>query len=167
MDTEVRTTERSNTIYSTADESALNAQLKKRWTILLIPCAILAAVLVYSLTIRLEWLSDGATIAIGALLIAGYDLFIKPLNCYRRHLRNVLRGRVREAELPFVALSEDIYLVDGVSYRALTCLDYDGKGRPYDRLFYFDVLKPFPDFKEGELLRIVHHDLVVADLVRA
>ena len=92
---------------------------------------------------------------------------MKPLVCYRRHLRNVLYGRVHETVLPFVALSEDVNMVSGVACRAMTCLDYDGKGRPYDRLFYFDCLKQFPDFTEGEMLRVVHHDLVVADVTRA
>ena len=128
---------------------------------------LLIAVLVYSLMVRIEWLTSGSTILILAGLIAAYDLAIKPLVCYRRHLNNVLHGRVRESTLPFVALGEDVNMVDGVAYRAMTCQDTDGKGRPYDRLFYFDSLKPFPDFAEGEMLHIIHHDLVVADVTRA
>lgn len=158
---------RESSIYSPADHQAISQQINKRWLFIGIPCALLAAVLVISLIIRLEWLTICSSVAIGAVLIAAYDLTLRPLVCYRRHLNNVLYGRAREATLPFVALSEDVNLVDGVSYRAMTCSDIDGKGRPYDRLFYFDALKPFPDVKEGDMLRVVHHDLVVADITRA
>lgn len=161
------TAARTTTLYTTQDLTNIGSQIRRRWLILAVPCAVLLAVLVFSLIQRLEWLTSLCTILIGAALIGGYDLFIKPLVCYSRHLKNALYGRVHEVDLPFVALSEDESLVDGVTCRALTCLDYDGKGRPYDRLFYFDALKPFPDFQNGEMLHVVHHDLMVADVTRA
>lgn len=158
---------RESSIYSEADLQAITRQINHRWAVICIPCAALIAALVVSLIVRIEWLTTGSTIAVLSLLIAAYDLAIKPLACYRRHLNNVLHGRVRESMLPFVAIGEDVNMVEGVACRAMTCLDVDGKGRPYDRLFYFDALKPFPEFAEGEMLRVVHHDLVVADVARA
>ncbi|MBQ8555092.1 MAG: hypothetical protein IJ438_04370 [Clostridia bacterium] len=160
-------TSRTNTLYTEAEHSQLRQQMRRRWIVIAIPCVILLIVMVYSAVIRLEWLTSAAIIGIGVILIAGYDFAIKPLRCYDRHVDNALHGRTREAELPFVALSEDISVVDGVSYRALTCSDIDGKGRPYDRLFYFDALKTLPDFKEGEMVRITHHDLEITDITRA
>ena len=156
-----------STIYTEADYSAIVKQQRKRWMILTIPCVILAAALVVSLVIRLEWLTAASTIFIGVLLIAGYDLFIKPLHCYERHLKNCLRGRTRECDLPFIRLSENIDVVEGVRYHQLLCADFDAKGRPYERLFYFDAEKAFPQANEGDMLHIVHHDLVVANLYRA
>ena len=154
-------------LYNEADYSAITAQMRKRWQIVGIPCVILAAVLVVSLYVRLEWLTVACTLIIGVMLIAGYDLFIKPLRCYALHLKNCLHGRTRECELPFIRLSENIDLVDGVQYRQLLCSDTDGKGRPYERLFYFDVLARFPEINEGDMLHIVHHDLAVADVYPA
>ena len=153
-----------STIYSEADYTAIVAQQRKRWLILSIPCVLLAAVLVVSLVVRTEWLTSLSTILIGILLIAGYDLFIKPLNCYARHLRHCLHGRTRECELPFIRLSENIDVVDGVRCRQLLCSDLDAKGRPYERLFYFDAEKAFPEVNEGDMLHIVHHDLTVANI---
>lgn len=155
------------TIYTEADYSAIRQQMKKRWTILLIPIAVLLAVLVYSLVIRVEWLSSAATIVIGVILIAGYDFAIKPLRCYARHLDNALRGRTRECDLPFVSLSENVDVVDGVRFRQLLCADVDAKGRPYDRLFYFDAEKEFPAAKPGDMMHIVHHDLSVTNIYQA
>ena len=154
-------------LYTETDFSDISRELKKRWVYLLLPCALLAALLVFSLVIRVEWLTTASTIVAGVILIAGYDFFIKPVRCYRQHLDRALHGRTRQSELPFLAISEDVNLVDGVSFRSLTCQDVDGKGRPYDRLFYFDAMKPFPDYKPGEVLRVTHYDLNVANIDKA
>lgn len=154
-------------IYTEADYLAITRQQRKRWLLIAIPCFILLIPLVAGLFIRVEWMTSVSTILIGVLLIAGYDLAIKPLHCYERHLNNCLHGRTRACELPFIRLSENIDLVDGVQYRQLLCADTDGKGRPYERLFYFDVLAEFPQVNEGDMLHIVHHDLTVADVYPA
>lgn len=154
-------------MYTESDLQSVLAQRKRRWTVLLIPVAVLAVVLVGSLIVRVEWLTTAATIVGGVMLIAGYDLCIKPLDDYATHVDNMLHGRRREIDLPFAALSGDISLVDGVRYYALTATDYDEKGKPYERLFYFDAEKPSPDFKAGEMLHIVFHDKEIADISRS
>lgn len=131
-------------IYTEADFLAITRQQRKRWLLIAIPRLILLIPLVAGLLIRVEWMTSVSTILIGVILIAGYDLAIKPLHCYEQHLNNCLHGRTRECELPFLRLSENIDLVDGVRYRQLLCSDTDGKGRPYERLFYFDALAEFP-----------------------
>lgn len=158
---------RASSLYTEKDYALIVRQMRSRWICAAIPCCVLLAVMIASLTVRIEWLTTISTILIGVILIAGWDLFIKPLNCYRKYLYNVLYGRVHEAVLPFAALSEDVNMVDGVACRSLTCVDTDAKGRPYDRLFYFDAEKAFPEFSEGDMLRVVHHDLIVADVTRA
>lgn len=155
------------TIYTEADYAAIRKQMTKRWLLLLIPIAVLVIVLVYSLIVRVEWLTSASTIVIGAILIAGYDLAIKPLGCYAHHLDNSLHGRTRECELPFISLSENVDVVDGVRFRQLLCADEDAKGRPYERLFYFDAEKQFPDARPGDMMHIVHHDLSVTNIYQA
>lgn len=155
------------TIYTQSDLTAIQQQKKQRWLCVLIPCAVLLAVMVYSLVIRVEWLTVAATILMGALLIAGYDFAIKPLSCYERHLQNCLHGRTRECDLPFISLSETVDVVDGVRYRQLLCADEDAKGRPYERLFYFDAEKELPPAQPGDVMHIVHHDLCVANIYKA
>ena len=162
-----RTEPRSSTLFSQQDLDAVNAQISHRWLLIAIPCALLLATLIFSLVVRIEWITTACTILIGVILIAAGDLAIKPLNCYRRLLRNVLFGRVHEATLPFVAFSEDVNMVDGVPCRAMTCLDYDGKNRPYERLFYFVAMKKAPELREGQTVCVSHHDLIVADVVPA
>ena len=106
-------------IYTEADYAAISKQFKKRWLLLAIPCILLLGVLVYSLCVRVEWLTSAATLVIGVILIAGYDFAIKPVQCYMRHLDHCLHGRTRDCELPFIRLSENIDMVDGVSFRQM------------------------------------------------
>lgn len=154
----------NTTIYTEADYTAITNQHKKRWLALAIPCVLLLAVVIYSLCVRIEWLTTGATILIGVILIAGYDFAIKPVFCYQRHLNHCLHGRTRDCELPFIRLSENVDVVDGVRFRQLLCADIDGKNRPYERLFYFDAEKEFPAVKEGDMVHIDHYELAVANI---
>lgn len=154
-------------IYSQSDLEQIRRQKNQRWLLLGVPGALLLAVVIVSFAFRMEWLTSAATIVLGALLIAGYDFLVKPLVCYQRHLENCLHGRTRESELSFISLSETVDLVEGVRYRQLLCEDVDGKGRPYERLFYFDAEKTFPRATPGQMLHIVHHDLSVADVYPA
>ena len=158
---------RASSLYTAQDYALIVRQMRARWICAAIPCCVLLAVMIASLTVRIEWLTTISTILIGVILIAGWDLFIKPLNCYRKYLSKVLYGRVHEAVLPFGDLSEDVNMVDGVACRSMTCVDTDAKGRPYDRLFYFDAEKTFPGFAQGEMIRVIHHDLIIADVTRA
>lgn len=151
------------TIYTEADFTAISQQHRKRWLCLAIPCVVLLGVVIYSLCMRIEWLTSAATILIGVILIAGYDFAIKPIFCYQRHLDHCLHGRTSSCELPFIRLSENVDVVDGVHYRQLFCADVDGKNRPYERLFYFDAEKEFPNVKEGDVVHIDHYELTVAN----
>ncbi len=159
------TTEPSS-IFTVQDKKDIRAQLKRRQIVLLIPCVLLLIASICFAVQRNEVVTDVLVILCGAILIFCYDLFVKPLRCYLTHLTNVVDGRRRAVDLPFVAISEDISMVDGVAYRSMTCEDFDAKGRPYDRLFYYDAAKPFPQINKGETVRVVHHDLVVSDLIR-
>lgn len=152
------------TIYTEADYAAISRQHKNRWLALAIPCVLLLAVLIYSLCVRVEWLTSASTVLIGVILIAGYDFLIKPVRCYQLHLNHALHGRTAECDLPFIRLGENVDVVDGVSYRQLLCADNDGKNRPYERLFYFDAAKEFPNVKEGDMLHIAHYELTVANV---
>ena len=151
-----------SSLFSAQDQAAIRAQLKKRLILVLIPVLVLLGAAIYFAIQRNEVVTDVLTIVSLAVLIFCYDLFLKPLRCYQRHLNNVISGRRRAVDLPFLAISDDISLVDGVPYRAMTCTDLDAK----DRLFYFDAEKPFPAITAGETVRVVHHELDVSDVVR-
>lgn len=154
-------------MYTEQDLNDIRAQQKKRWTILLIPIAFLLAVLIAAVIVRIELLADAATLLIGILLIAGYDLAIKPLHCYEIHLRNVLHGMTHDLDCEFSTFSEDISEVDGVNYYTMTVVCHDEKDKPFDRMFYYDVEKPLPAFAPGQKLHLVYHDHELASVTAA
>ena len=76
----------------------------------------------------------------------------------------MLHGRIHELTCRYSHIDEEISLVDGVSYRAMTFITYDEKHKPFERMFYFDVQKPVPELPEGAEVLVVYHDHELADL---
>ena len=153
-------------MYTEQELTNIRNQQKKRWLILLIPCLILLAVIVYSLTIRLEWLTSAATVVIGVLLIFGYEMFIRPLHQYAVHMDNCLHGRTRELDCTYLGTDADLSLVDGVRFYAMSFQQLDDDGDPFERMLYWDAQKPVPALQSGDQLHIVYHDRMIAQLNR-
>lgn len=163
-------------MYTEQELTELRAQKKKRMLCLFIPAALIVIAMAAVLVIRsqramedtqAQIIVDVLTLLLGVLFIGGWGLFIKPLSCYERHIENLLHGRTHVCEDgTFSHLEEDESMVDGVAYYAMTLHCLDEKKKPYERLFYYDALKPRPDFKEGEPLRVVYHDRFVGQVER-
>ena len=81
------TTEPSS-LFSAQDQAAIRAQLKKRLILVLIPVLVLLGAAIYFAIQRNEVVTDVLTIVSLSVLIFCYDLFLKPLRCYQRHLDN-------------------------------------------------------------------------------
>ncbi|MBE5804857.1 MAG: hypothetical protein E7316_10150 [Clostridiales bacterium] len=153
-------------MYTEQDLSSILKQQNKRWLVVGSICLLLAGVVVFSLVKRIEALTTCTTIVLGAVLIFGYDMFIRPLHRYAIFLNNALHGRTREADCVYQSVDADPSQVDGVYYFGMTVQQTDDDGKPFDRLFYWDAEKPFPQLQQGDKLHIVYHDRMVADLTR-
>lgn len=151
-------------MYTEQDLQDIIHQQKVRWLHLGIPCLLLLAGLIASLVVRIEWLTALLTILIGVILIAGYDLYIRPLRRYHIFLCNALRGLVRDTECYFQSISRTEEPVDGVLCRTMLVTDHTDEGKPYERLFYFDSLKEFPPMEPGQKLHVRFHDRSVVAL---
>lgn len=151
-------------MYTEQELLSIRAQQKKRWGILGGICLLLLAGIVYSFIIRSEALTSALTLLMGALLLFFYDLTIKPLLCYGAFLTNVLHGRTRELDCTFISADVDASIVDGVKYYALSLEQRDEDGDPFERMLYWDAQKPLPQLQGGEMLHIVYHDRMVANL---
>ena len=149
-------------MYTEQELTDIQAQQKRRWVALLIPSVVLLGVVVTGFILRLEWLTEAASILLGVTLIAGWDLLIKPLHRYEIHLNNMLHGITHELEGDFGSFSPDISEVDGVRYYAMNLICLDEKQKPYDRLFYYDAEKPLPAFTTGEHIVVTYHDRELA-----
>ena len=155
-------------MYTEQDLFSIRKQLKTRWSILGVVALLFLAGIVYSLIIRVEALTAGLTIALGAILIFTFDLALKPLHCYARLLDSLLHGRTRQLDCTYQSIDADVSLVDGVKYYGMSVLqqDEDG-GDPFERLLYWDAQKPLPQLQTGEKLHIVYHDRMIASMTRA
>lgn len=154
-------------MYTQSDLTAIQAQQKKRRVLLGIPAVLLLVGIIVSFVLRVEWVTTSLTILLGILLIAGYDLLLKPLHDYEVHLQNVLHGRTHPLSCIFDRFSMEVSVVEGVRYFSLIVMDRDDRGRPYERLFYFDCEKPLPALEKGDRVHVVYHDKELADIVRA
>jgi len=156
-------------MYREDELTAIREQQKKRWMTALIPCALLLITIIIAFTIRGPKSENDrlamiivivCTILMGGLLIFTWALKIKPLRCYEKHINNLLHGRTHEFdEGTYSHMDSDISLVDGVEYYALYLTTFDEKKKKtYERLFYYDALKPKPEFAEGQPVHVVYHD---------
>ena len=152
-------------MYREEDLTQVNAQIKRRWLVMALVSILLLAAIIASFIIRIEALTAGLSVLLGAFIIFMCDMMIKPLRCYATHLNNALHGRRREMTGAFISRDEDISLVDGVKYHAIHVSEkVEGDDELHERLFYFDVQVPFPQLKEGDRIHVVYHDREVASL---
>lgn len=151
-------------MYTQQELTDIRNQQKKRWLALAVPLLALLIALIFSLVYRSRSVTIAATLLAGVILIAGNDLLIRPLRCYERHLNNVLHGRLHDVKCTYTRIDDEISLVDGVAYRAMTFLTYDEKHKPYDLLFYLDAQKPVPEIPQGAQVRVTYHDHQIAAL---
>ena len=151
-------------MYTEQDLKAVDSQISKRLRWIGAAVLLLLAVLVFTWVIRMEVLSMVAGGLTAAVIIFCYDLLLKPLRCYRRHLNNCLHGRTRTLDAAFGEMDEEVSLVDGVRYYPMTAIIQDEKGRDTDRLFYYDCELPRPGWVKGQMLHIVFHDRELVDV---
>ncbi len=156
--------EEATPLYTEQDLKAIRDQQARRWLVLLLPCLLLLAAVVTGVVIRAEWLATGGTLLIGVILIMGYDLFIRPIHRYAQLMQSALTGLTRQAKCTYQAITPGAELVDGVMMRTMTVTQLDDKDKPYERIFYYDVLKPFPALEAGQPLQVTYHDRVVVAL---
>lgn len=151
-------------MYSEQDLTDIRAQQKRRWGFLCLPLILLLGILVYSIFIRVEWLTTLTTVLLGGVLIFAYDVLLKPLRRYEYHVNNALHGRTRELDCVYDGMSLDISVVEGVKYYSMTVMEDDDDGEPFERLFYYDIQKPLPEIAKGTPVHVVYHDREVASI---
>ena len=143
-----------NELYSEKDILTINAQLKKRYTVIAIVLAVLLALIIVSLIIRVEWLTMVAVFLFGGFAVFSIDLFCLPLHRYRRLLTSALTGRTHTDTLEFKEQESDPSMVDGVSCRGLIFLGEPDKHGIREQRYYWDSQLPVPDFRPGEQITL-------------
>ena len=154
-------------MYTEQDYQDISSQLRRRWIALIIPAALLLGGVVVSFIFRVKWLTEALSILLGAGFIFFYGMFISPVNAYRKHLDEVLHGRVRQTTGSFKEMEEQTVMRDGVCYYPMMLSVGDPNDPEDDRLFYFDANLPRPDWKFGDMLTVTAHDKALGAWSRA
>ena len=158
-------------MYSENDLKEINALVKKRWLITLVPSSIVfaaaVAIFVYGQMNRSEYL--WMLTSFMTLLSGGYFLFLignymRPALIYRKNLRYLLTGRTRVTTGIFKEISEDVSDHDGMEVYAML-LNFGERNDPEDdRLFYYDAYKPLPAMPIGTRVTVESNDRLVSSM---
>ena len=153
-------------MYTEKDLQDISAQLTKRRCAVWVPAAVLGAAVVVCFVLRIEWLTNVLALLLGAGLIFGLGIWVRPVSMYRKHLNNVLHGRTRELTGQFKEMENETVVRDGVKYYPMTLTVGDPEKPVDDRLFYYDANLPRPDWQAGETLTVTSHDKELGNWVR-
>lgn len=137
-------------LYSAEMLASLNGKLKKRWILAGVISALLLAAFVWSVVIRVEWLSIVLLALLGIFLIFFIEMFCRPLLDYRKLVVSALSGRSHDRVMEYVRTDPDLSRVDGVSCISLIFLGDADKHGSREQLLYWDAEIPLPALQEGQ-----------------
>ena len=158
-------------MYSDKDWNDVNAALKKRWLITLVPSGTLICIaiiiFVYGQLNRSEYLwmlTSALTIIGGGYFLFFFGVSVRPTLIYRKNLRYLLAGRQRVTTGIFKEFSEDITDHDGMEVYAMLVNVGEKNDPEDDRLFYYDAYKPLPTVPLGARITVRSNDKLVASI---
>lgn len=154
-------------MYTEQDYRDICAQYRRRLLALCIPAGVLAAAAIAFFVLRIRWLTTVLTILAGVYAVFFWGLFVSPVFSYRRHLDEVLHGRVRTAEGIFKEMEEEAVIREGVKYYPMMLSVGNPDSQEDDRLFYYDANLPRPDWQPGERITVTAHDKALGAWARA
>ena len=137
-------------LYSEKDVEQISFQLKKRYLLLFCGMAVLLGLFIWSMVIRVEWLSMVLFGLFFALAVFVIDLFCLPLHRYKRLMVSALSGRTHVETLEYKETESAPSVVDGVPCRGLIFLGSPDKHGEREQRFYWDQEFPLPPFAPGD-----------------
>ena len=137
-------------LYSAEMLASLSGKLKKRWILVGVISALLLAAFVWSVVIRVEWLSIVLLALLDVFLIFFIEMFCRPLLDYRKLVVSALSGRSHDRVMEYVRTDPDLSRVDGVSCISLIFLGDADKHGSREQLLYWDEEIPLPALQEGQ-----------------
>ena len=141
-------------LYSEQDLQKISGQLKKRFLAIGCILAVILAVFVVSMIIRMEWLSIVMFILFFAVAVFVVEMFCLPLHRYKKLIASALTGRTHTETLEYEKTEEDSSVVDGVRCRGMIFLGSPDKHGAREQRFYWDEELPLPAFTPGDQITI-------------
>ncbi len=153
-----------HTLYTEQDLASLKKRLRKREALTFAVLALFVAGVIATLILdnhrenRPELLTTLLVIFAGASFIFLWEMLVRPLLSYERHLEQALFGRTHEIPLVFDRFGEEDSLIDRISYRDVYFLGEPDKHGERSQMLYWDLARTLPDFKPGQELIISYFD---------
>ena len=137
-------------LYSEKDYVQISSQLKKRYLLLGCGLAVFLALFVWSMIVRMKWLSMVSIALFFILAVFVIELFCLPLHRYKKLIVSALTGRNHTETMEFKETEADLSVVDGVPCRGLIFLGAPDKHGTREQRFYWDNELPLPSFTAGD-----------------
>ena len=136
-------------LYSEKDLQEISAQLKKRYISLGCGLAVILALFVHSMVIRLEWLSMVSVFLFCSLAVFVIEMFCLPLHRYKKLITVALTGRTHIETLEYKETESELSVIDGVTCLGLIFLGQPDRHGIREQRFYWDREIPLPAFTAG------------------
>ena len=141
-------------LYSENDVRQLSSSLKKRYILLGCVLAVLLALFVWSMVIRVEWLSIVTFALVFASVVFVVELFCLPLHRYKKLMVSALTGRTHTETLEYKETESEESVIDGVPCRGMIFLGAPDKHGTREQRFYWDSELPLPSFTPGDQITL-------------
>ena len=154
-------------MYTQNDIDSINAQLRKRTLLWLIPELLLLAILIVSFINRIEWLTSVIFALLCAVAVFSLTVSILPVKRYRNFLRNAVHGRNRVDTVAFDTIDREIVSREGVRFYPVTMRADTIKEELDERQYYWDANQPFPEWQQSEKIILTSHERMITGWQRA
>lgn len=158
-------------LYSEIDRAQVTAEQKKRRMVVILPSALMLALAIASFVwFRLHRDASGwiwsalITIVGGSYFLFFYEVYLRPVSLYRKHVAYMLDGRKRESVGWLKSVDRTAQDKDGLDCLSFTVNVGEKDDPADDRLFYIDALKAFPDVPIGARVQVLSNDRMTASL---
>ena len=158
-------------LYSEIDRTQVTAEQKKRRWLVLLPTAVMLLLVIASFVwFRLHrdaggWVWTGLiTVLGGSYFLFFYEVYLRPVSLYKKHVDYMLDGRKRETVGVLKSVDSAVTDKDGLDCVSFTVNIGEKNDPEDDRLFYVDALKGIPDMPIGSSVRVLSNDRTVASL---
>ena len=153
-------------MYQESDLRSVRQQMNRRILLWLIPEALLLGLVVYSLVLRIEWLTSLLFALLFGLILFSLSLSILPVKRYLQFLQNALHGRNRTDIAAFDVMAPETVVREGVRCHPVTMRADTLKEELDERSYYWDANLPLPDWQKGEYIQLRSHEKMVTSWQR-
>lgn len=150
-------------MYTQTDIRETQSQKRSRVLVWLVPETLLAGLVIFSFTRRMQWLTVLSFALLGFLILFSLTLYILPVARYQKYLESAVLGLQRQSVLAFKSAEERLVLREGVAFKPLLFSAGPPQDAMADRQLYWDANLLLPPWQPGEKLLIHSHEKAITN----